>query len=221
MQSTDLFRNASWNMVQSHGSTCWPMQSVEGKPSTRETTNRSRCGKCNLTSSAQHHLNRFSLRALYKPYLYPRAYMNETKRGKYGGHSRERTELAVLIRNNVVSRSVHLRDHHYLIRYLLISYFVTQKPLCRLYQHHQSHQMMTVSETEQNNVLAVGTLLTVVQNKIRFNLIISILKKSLTDHIYKIMSQTVFESLYTLITGSLNLALHKVPGPVKNIFICC
>jgi hypothetical protein len=123
IQSTDPFQIVSWNTVQSYGSTWWPMQSLRGKPSTRETTNRSRCGICNLTSSVHQHFTRYSLRTPYKTYLYPLAYMNERKRRKLN------TEVTVVNGQNLRSwfrtMLVHLasiwRDHHHLICYWLTS----------------------------------------------------------------------------------------------------
>jgi hypothetical protein len=51
---SDLFQFTSRDTAQSYGWTWWPLQSLKGKPSTREITNRSPCVIRNSASSVHH-----------------------------------------------------------------------------------------------------------------------------------------------------------------------
>jgi hypothetical protein len=61
--------------------------------------------------------------------------------------------------------------------------------------------MINVSEIEQNDVLEqyiAGTVLIIVQTRIRFNLIVSILKNiAFRSYIHNYTGQPVFKPLYT------------------------
>jgi hypothetical protein len=159
------------------------------------------------------HFNNYSLRTLYKSCLYPRAYMNERPRRKLSPAT-----TVVNVQNWLSSCQTMLvdvasiwRDHHYLICYWLTSCSAVlgfRNPFAD-YTSIISVIRWSLSLKENRTMYWDSMLLTVVQTKIRFNLIASTFKKIVfRSHIQNYESDRIWVSL-PLETGSLTSCCTK------------